>query len=155
MLHRKWFGMRNTPRTAPRWWGLRCGAAVVEFAVVMPVFVGFIIGAFELSRGLWAKEVLCDAARRACRNGTQPGTSNATITSDINDILKDNGMDSTKATITILVNDQPVDASKAVQNDKISVKVGMPVSSIMVVTQVFLQSNTIESATVVMMRYNN
>jgi Flp pilus assembly protein TadG len=155
MLQRAWAGMGKSPHIRHRLGWRRSGAAVAEFAVIAPVFVAFLVGAFELSRGLWAKEVLSDAARRACRSATQPSTSNATITNDINDILKDNGMDSTKATITILVNGQQVDASTAQQNDKISVKVAMPVSTIMVVTQVFLKSSTIESATVVMMRYNN
>jgi Flp pilus assembly protein TadG len=134
--------------------GARRASAAVEFAIVAPVFVGLILGTVECSRGLWAKEVLSDAARRACRTGCQPDASSAAITKDINDILKDNNIDYTAATITILVNDVAADASTAQQDDKISVKVSIPVSKIMIVTAIFLKSTSIESATVVMMRYN-
>ena len=116
--------------------------------------MALIVGAFELSRGLWTKQMLSDAARRACRTGCQPGTSNATIINDINNTLTDNNIDSTKATITILVNGQAVDASTAQQNDKISVKVAIPASATMMVTAVYLTGGSIESETVVMMRYN-
>jgi Flp pilus assembly protein TadG len=127
---------------------------VAEFAILAPFFVALIVGAFELSRGLWTKEILSDAARRACRTGSQPNASNATIISDVNNILTDNNIDATKATITILVNDQAVDASTAQQNDKISVKVAIPTSATKIVTAVYLTSGTITSETVVMMRYN-
>jgi Flp pilus assembly protein TadG len=151
-----WTPPRSSPsaprRKAPDW--SRRGAAVAEFAILAPIFVGLLLGAFELSRGMWAKEILSDAARRACRTGAQPGTSNATIINDVNNILTDNKIDATKATITILVNDQAVDASTAQQNDKISVKVAIPVSATKTVTAMFLSSTSIESETVVMMRYD-
>jgi Flp pilus assembly protein TadG len=133
----------------------RRGAAVAEFAVIAPIFVALLIGSFEMSRGLWAKEILSDSARRACRTGVQPGTSNATIISDVNNTLTDNKIDATKATITILVNDQAVDASTAMQNDKVSVKVAIPVSATRLAAAMFLTNTTIESETVVMMRYGN
>jgi len=141
-------------RQQPRSW-LRRGGAAAEFAIIAPVFVAFIVGAFELSRGLWAKEILSDAARRGARIGATPGASNATITTDVNNTLTDNSLTSASATITILVNGNAVDASTAKQNDQISVKVAYPVSKVMIVTQVFLKSANIESETVVMMRYNN
>jgi len=149
------FGNRTSSNAArPVTRQVRRGAAVAEFALLAPFFVALIVGSFELSRGLWTKEILSDAARRACRTGCQPNTSNATIISDVNNILTDNKIDSTKATITILVNGQAVDASTAQQNDKISVRVALPTSATMMVTAVFLKSGTIESETVVMMRYN-
>jgi Flp pilus assembly protein TadG len=132
----------------------RRGAAAAEFAVIAILFVTLCTGAFEISRGIWAKEVLSDAARRAARTASMPGTSNTSIISDINNILTDNNLDSTKATITILVNDVVADASTAVQNDKISVKVAIPVSAIKTFTSAYLKTSSIESATVVMMRYD-
>jgi Flp pilus assembly protein TadG len=132
----------------------RRATATAEFAIIVPFFASVLLGTFELSRGLWAKEILSDAARRACRTGSLPGTSSATIISDVNNILTDNKLDPSSATITVLVNGQAVDASTAQQNDKISVKVAYPVSKIMIVTAVFLKSSMVESETVVMMRYD-
>ena len=131
----------------------RRAAATVEFALIAPLFIFLIIGAIEVSRGILVKQALSDAARRACHTGTQPGTSNATIIKDVNDMLTDNKIDSTSATITILVNDVQVDASTAKQDDKLSVKVAVPVSKVMLLTAIFLRQSQIESETVVMMRY--
>jgi Flp pilus assembly protein TadG len=130
----------------------RRGAAVVEFAVIATLFIFLILGALEVSRGLMVKQTLSDTARLACRTGSQPQTSTATITKDVTDLLNDNKIDPTYATITVLVNDQPVDASTAKQNDKISVKVAVPVSKVMWVTAIFLSGQSVESETVVMMR---
>ena len=141
----------NRPVRSPR---LRRGAAVAEFAILAPFFVALIVGAFELSRGLWTKQMLSDAARRACRIGCQPYTGNASIINDVNNTLSDNHIDPTQATITILVNGLAVDASTAQQNDKVSVRVAIPASTTMMVTAVYLSSGNIESETVVMMRYN-
>jgi Flp pilus assembly protein TadG len=134
---------------------VRRGAAVVEFAVIASLFVFLILGALEISRGLMVKQTLSDAARLACRTGSQPQTSTATITKDVTDMLTDNKLDPNYATIIVLVNDQPVDASTAVQNDKISVKVTVPVSKVMWVTAIFLSGQSVESETVVMMRNGN
>ena len=53
------------------------------------------------------------------------------------------------------MNGANVDASTAVQNDKISVKVAIPVSSVYWMGTVFLASSSVESETVIMMRYDH
>jgi Flp pilus assembly protein TadG len=134
---------------------LRRASATTEFAVIAPLFVFLTLGMIEISRGIMVKETLSDAARRACRTGSLPGTSSATITSDVNDILTDNGIAATSATVTVLVNGNAVDATTARQNDQISVKVSVPVSSVLWVSAIFLKSTQIESETVYMMRYDS
>jgi Flp pilus assembly protein TadG len=133
----------------------RRGAAVAEFAIIAPLFVFFVLGACELSRGLWAKEVLGDAARRAARIGSQPGTSSATIISEVKNTLNDNNISTSQVVVTILVNGQVADASTATQNSQISVKVALPASVTSMFSAVFLRSTSIESETVVMMRYDS
>jgi Flp pilus assembly protein TadG len=130
----------------------RRGAAVVEFAVVAVLFVFLMLGLLEISRALVVKQALSDTARRACRTGSQPETSNAAIINDVNNLLTDNSIAASNATITILVNGVAVDASTAQQNDKISVKVSVPASKVLWVTAIFMNSQAIESSTVVMMR---
>src|SRR5438105_139291 len=83
----------------------RRGAAVAEFALVAPIIATMLVGMFELSRGLQVKQILSDAARKGCSTGIKPGKTDTDIKSDVNNILTDNGIDSTKATITILVRD--------------------------------------------------
>jgi Flp pilus assembly protein TadG len=130
----------------------RSGLAVVEFAIIAPILVFLVIGVLETARGLMVREVLSDAARRACRTGILPGTDNAAITNDVNSILADNNIKSTDATITIQVNGNDADARTAVVRDRISVRVTIPVSRIAWITPLFLPGSSIESETVVMMR---
>jgi hypothetical protein len=115
--------------------------------------MAMVVGIFEIARGLMVKQALNDAARKACETGTLPVTGNAAIISDANGVLSANQINSGGATITILVNGQGTDALFAKQNDRISVKVSIPVSQIAWTTKfLFLTGQTVESETVVMLR---
>ncbi len=131
----------------------RRAAAAVELALIAPILATIIVGMFETSRGFMVKMALNDAARKGCESGTLQLASSATITSDVNNVLTDNGISNSAATITILVNGLANDASTAKQNDKISVKVAVATSKVSwTTTYLFLNSATIESETVVMLR---
>jgi Flp pilus assembly protein TadG len=130
----------------------RRGAAAVEFAVLAPVLGIIVMGMVEMSRAMTAKMILNDAARKACRTGILSTGSNSTITSEVTNILSDNNISGSSATVTVQVNGQTVDASTAKQNDKVSVKVAVPYTKFAWTTPLFLSSTTIESETVVMMR---
>lgn len=130
----------------------RPGVAALEFALVAPFMVFFAVGMIEMGRGLQVKEVLSDAARKGCRTGIKPLSTNTTVTTDINNVLTDNNLTSSDATITIKVNGATADVSTAKEYDKISVKVSIPVSKIAWVTPLFLPGTTVESSTMVMMR---
>jgi Flp pilus assembly protein TadG len=130
----------------------RRGLAVVEFAIIAPVFVFLALGMVEMARGMMVKEVLTDAARKGARTGILPYAANAAIQSDVNSVLTSNNISAADATVIIQVNDKTVDAATAVQNDKISVKVSIPVAKVAWITPLFLPGATIESETMVMMR---
>ncbi len=51
---------------------VRRGIAATEFAVIAPFLGILILGMFELARGIMVKQMLNDAARRACRVAIQP-----------------------------------------------------------------------------------
>ena len=120
--------------------GTRSGGAVaaVEFAVVAPFLFLLATGAFEVGRGIMVRQMLTDAARKACRTGAFPGKANSDITSDVNDILTDNSVPTSAATITILVNGTSVDASTAQQGDQVSVKVAVPFNKVTLDSPLFL-----------------
>src|SRR4051794_11713078 len=130
----------------------RQGAATVEMAMIAPMIVLFLLGTFEMSRGFLVKEVLHDAARKACRTGILPGRGNDAVTADVNDVLRDNNISPTGATVTILVNGIAGDALTAKRGDKVSVQVSIPVSQVNWTTTIFLQTTMIESGTVAMMK---
>jgi Flp pilus assembly protein TadG len=132
--------------------GDRRGVAAVEFVVLAPCLIIFLLGTFEMARGLMVKEVLNDAARRACRLGIQPNKANADVTATIANIMKDNNMPTTHVTTTIQVNGATVDCSTAQQNDKVSVKISIPTSDTFWISTFFLKSSSLESDSITMMR---
>jgi Flp pilus assembly protein TadG len=130
----------------------RRGAAAVELAVLAPLIGLILLGMLEMGRAMMARSLLTDASRKACRTAILPRNANSAITADVANILSDNGLDISKATVTIQVNGKTVDASTAKQNDAISVKVAMPYSQFAWTTPFFLTNTSIESEVVVMMR---
>jgi hypothetical protein len=112
-----------------------------------------IYGMVELSRGMMVKEVLSNAARKGCNTGIKPGKTDTDIKSDVNNILTDNGITASAATITILVRGTAYNSANPPQfGDSISVQVSIPASATSWGTSIILQGQTIESETVVMMR---
>jgi Flp pilus assembly protein TadG len=134
--------------TPPR----RRAASAVEFAVLAPFLFVLATGAFEVGRAIIVRQVLTDAARKACRTGALPKRANADITVEINDILNDNSIPTSAATVTILVNGQAVDASTANQGDQVSVKVSVPYNQVAWTPLLFFNGGSIDSETLVMMR---
>jgi Flp pilus assembly protein TadG len=157
ILHRNQTGLPEATRGSKR-----PGVAAAEFAILAPFLFFLIIGMFELARGIMIKQMLNDAARKACRSGVQAGSTNANITAEINNILTDNNIATSDATITITVgaetstiplSGQAVDASTARPGlDYVSVKVGIPMSYVNWAGTFFLSGSTVESETVVMLR---
>ncbi len=131
---------------------VRRAVAAVEFAVLAPFLFTLATGAFEVGRGIMVRQILTDAARKACRNGALPGQTSSNITSEVNDILSDNSVPTSAATITILVNGKAVDASTAQQGDQVSVKVSMPFKKVSWTPLFFFTNASVESETLVMMR---
>jgi hypothetical protein len=131
---------------------------------VLPLLGLILIGMFELSRGMMAKETLSDAARKGCSTGIQPGKGNTDIYNDVINIMRDNGYDVTKfnpvppgagsaiGSITITLPTGYTDALTAPSGSEIGVKVSIPVSSITWGSTFFLTRSSLESETVIMMK---
>lgn len=150
--------------------GVRRGAAAVELAVVSAfLFLPLLIGIFEVGRGVIVAEMLEDAARKACNTGCKPDKTYSNTTADATDILTDNGIDSTQATVTVQVasyvypiTDPPTwgpfvtvtsDATFIPQQfDLIAVQVSIPAAKVLWFTPFFFNNQNIISSKVIMMR---
>lgn len=106
----------------------RCGASLIEFALVAPVFVLLVMGIIELGRVLMVQHLLTNAARQGCRVGVIGGTSTQTISSTSLQALSSQGVPSVQATVQ--VNDGSADASTANSGDEITVIISVPMSAI-------------------------
>lgn len=59
----------------------RRGAAVVEFAIVAPIFFGFTLGMIEVGRGVMVQQILTNASREGARRAVLDGATNSDVTS--------------------------------------------------------------------------
>jgi Flp pilus assembly protein TadG len=106
----------------------RRGASLVEFALVAPVFILFVMGIIELGRVLMVQHLLTNAARQGCRVGVIGGTSTPTISSTSLQSLSSQGVSASRASVQ--VNDGSADASTAKSGDEITVMISVPMSDI-------------------------
>ena len=107
---------------------VRPGAALVELALVIPIFFVLFFGMVDISRGFMAKALLDNAARVGCRAGILQGKTNADVQAAITSAFTGQGINGTMATIT--VNGKAVDVSTAVSGDIVRVVVSVPVKNV-------------------------
>jgi Flp pilus assembly protein TadG len=146
----------------------RRGIAATELAVLAPFLVTVVLGMFEVGRCVMVKDLLTNAARKGCRTGTTASGTYQNILDDVNNILSDNNIPASDATITVQVatyngnSTTPSwgsfatvsDASSYTPNalDKVSVKVAIPVTDVLWFAPAFISSASLESETLTMVR---
>ncbi len=66
---------------------MRFGTTAIETALVLPVFLLFVLGMVELGRAVFVQHVLNSACRKAARLGSTEGNTTATVKSKTLEIL--------------------------------------------------------------------
>jgi Flp pilus assembly protein TadG len=97
----------------------RRGAALVEFAFVLPLFLMFLFGLLEIGRGMMTVSLMTGAARAGCRTGVLPSATNDTVKETVT--KKTTGMGISTPTIKIFVNGKEGDVATAQPRDEITV----------------------------------
>lgn len=77
------------------------GQALIEFALVMPVFVGFLVGMIELGQAWRSQQVLTHAVREGGRLAIVPTSTNEQVTKRIGEVLSQGGLDPARAQMTL------------------------------------------------------
>jgi Flp pilus assembly protein TadG len=126
-------------------------------AIVAPFLAAILLGSVELARGIMVKGILTDAARDGARLGAlavkgNTIVSNTNVIADINEILTDNGIDSTKVHIVIQVNGVVADVNTAKPGDQISVQVWMDYADAAWISLHFMSGSSVSSEYLVMMK---
>lgn len=80
--------MTRFPRFCRRTDRKRSGAATVELAVILPVFVTIMLGMIEVGRGLMVGQLMTNAAREGARLAVVNGTTNTDVTNQIKTFLQ-------------------------------------------------------------------
>jgi TadE-like protein len=82
--------------------GTRFGTTAVETALVLPIFLCFVLGMVELSRAVFVQHVLNSACRKAARLGSTEGNTTATVKAKTLEIL---GSAVNTSAVTVFVKD--------------------------------------------------
>jgi Flp pilus assembly protein TadG len=105
----------------------RGGQAVVEFALILPVFVLLVFAAIEFGRAYYDMHLLTTAAREGARMGSLAGKVETDVQAAVNDFLNGAGLAGTWATATVVT--QPDGSARsgglaaALEGDRIAVTV--------------------------------
>lgn len=124
----------------------RRGAAVVEFAIVAPVFFLLVFGMIEYGRLVMVQQVLTNASREGARQAVLDGSTTSSVTDAVQNYL-------TAARIsgpTIAVNPDP--PSTAGFGDPVTVTVSVPFNQVSWLPSPMFLGGTTMSAVTVMRR---
>jgi Flp pilus assembly protein TadG len=108
----------------------RRGAAMVETAVVLPIFFMIVLGIVEFGRAMMVAQLLTNGAREGARLAVLPDATNANVETAVLDFVEASvGVPRSKVTVTITVtpaagNPNPADVlANARKRDLCNVKV--------------------------------
>ena len=124
----------------------RKGAAVVEFAIVAPVFFLMIFGMIEYGRMVMVQQVLTNASREGARQAVLDGSTTTQVSTVVTDYLSSSSI--TGATVTVT----PDPPGNAAFGDPVTVTVSVPFSQVSWLPSPMFLGGTTMSATTVMRR---
>lgn len=133
----------------------RRGAALVEMAVVLPVFFMIVLGIIEFGRAMMVTQIVTNCAREATRSAVLEGATNTTVESFVTDYVgKSLNLSSADVATTITVED-PNGVEKgsnsvaaASRLDLIRVAVAVPYSKVNFMPIRWLDGTSISGASV-------
>jgi len=131
----------------------RSGAAVVEAALVLPIFFMVVLGIIEFGRGMMVGQMVTNASRQAARDSIVDGSTNTGVTASVKQLLQDTlGVNESDVSVTITVvpgagNPDPNDdLSKALPKDLCRVAVSVPYNKVGYIAGRFLNAANIRGA---------
>lgn len=102
----------------------RRGAAVVEFAIVAPIFFMVVLGIIEFGRMAMVQQVLTNASREGARIAVLDGATSAGVSTRVNNYLSSASISGATITLT------PNPPSSATYGQPVSVAVSVPFGSV-------------------------
>ena len=126
----------------------RRGAALVEFAFVVPILFLLVFGLIEFSRMAMVYHVITNAAREGCRQAVLPGATASNVTTVVNSALNDGKVTSSSATVVIT----PSNITSLDTGTPISVRVTVNYSAVSWIPSPDFLTNKLLQAECVMLR---
>ena len=130
----------------------RRGAAIVEMALVLPIFFAVVLGIVEFGRAMMVSQMVTNAAREATRLAIIDGSTNATVETWVEEFLHDSiNVTASDVTVTITVvaapgNDDPMNqVGNAQARDLVTVKVSVPFDKVSYVPGSYLNGKNLSA----------
>lgn len=101
----------------------RIGAAAVEFAIVLPVFVILVFGMIEYGRMVMVQQVITNASREGARRAVLDGATTSAVQSTVSSYLTNAAVNGGSAAVS-------PDPATAGSGDPVTVTVSVPFSSV-------------------------
>jgi len=124
----------------------RRGAALVEFAIVFPVFILVILGIIEFGRAFMIGQLVTNAAREGARQAVLDGSSNSAVSSTVTSFMQGAGnVSPSDVTVTIAVSTAAAanQLSAAKSGDLCTIRVSVPFSKVSYLTPSFLATTNL------------
>jgi Flp pilus assembly protein TadG len=121
----------------------------VEFALVAPIFLAFVVGSIELGRAIVVQEALTNASREGARVGIVDGALTTDVKSAVNSYLS--GMSITGASTSVT----PTDPGLSAAGTQVTVSVSIAYASVTWVPSPWFLKNATLTATTVMQRQSS
>ncbi|EMI15632.1 TadE-like protein [Rhodopirellula maiorica SM1] len=103
----------------------RVGAAAVEFALVVPIFLLLVFGIIEFGRVVMVQQILVNASREGARAAAVEGATQASVQKIVKDYLK--GCSIKSGANDVVVSPDP---SKAKSREEITVSIAVKFSDV-------------------------
>ncbi|HEX4070932.1 MAG TPA: TadE/TadG family type IV pilus assembly protein [Planctomycetaceae bacterium] len=128
----------------------RSATACVEFAVVLPILLTFVLGVLEVGRFIQVYEILNAAAREGARQASTGQMTNAQVIAAVTGCVQASGLPTAKLNVTVQdLTNAGTDVSQATILDNLQVTVSLPYNAVeWITTSYFLNSTSQISTTV-------
>jgi Flp pilus assembly protein TadG len=130
----------------------RRGAAIVEMALVLPIFFGVVLGIVEFGRAMMVSQMVTNAAREATRLAIIDGSTNTTVETWVEDFLNDSiNVAASDVTVTITIvaapgNDDPNNQiGNAQARDLVTINVSVPFDKVSYVPGSYLNGKNLSA----------
>lgn len=120
----------------------RKGAAVVEFALVAPVFILFVLGIVEFGRGMMVQQAMINATREGAREAALPEATKSSVKDVVTDFLEIMQIEVEANQITVTP-----DPATAFSNEQITVSVQVPYNDVAWVPGSYLRNLSFNAST--------
>lgn len=141
--------MIRFPRSSRSSEARRKGAAAVEMAMVLPVFITVVLGLIEVGRGIMVAQLMSNAAREAARLAVVDGSTNSTVSDAAKNFLASAANVSTSDVTVNITTASGGSVSAAQPRELITVNVTLPFEKVTWLPPKYLAGQTL-SATAAM-----